>query len=200
MRTGDLVMRPATPGDALVLAKLLDAAGEGLPRYLWSLRAEPGEDAMAVGARRAAGTEGGFSHVHAHVAQAGEEIAGMLLSYRLPESVDPAGFDEAPAVVRPLLELEGEAPGSWYVNTVAAMPVWRGRGVGSRLMALADELARGAGADTVSLIVAEDNAGARRLYERLGYTPVARRSVVPFPGSHHAGDWILMTKPLASRA
>jgi ribosomal protein S18 acetylase RimI-like enzyme len=188
------VLRKATPADGRALAELLDAAGEGLPRYLWSQRAGPGEDPIEVGARRAAGTEGGFSHVHAHMALAAGQVAGMLLGYRLPDPYDDSGLDEAPAVVRPLLELEARVPGSWYVNAVAAVPRFRGLGVGTFLMGIAELLARAAGASEVSLIVAADNSGARRLYQRLGYEVAARRPVVPFPDCHHEGDWILMRK------
>jgi ribosomal protein S18 acetylase RimI-like enzyme len=194
MKERPFVLRKATPADGRILAELLDAAGEGLPRHLWSQRAEPGEDPMDVGARRAAGVEGGFSHVHAHMALASGEVAGMLLGYRLPEPYDESGLDEAPVTVRPLLELEARVPGSWYVNAVAALPRFRGHGVGTFLMGVAEFLARAAGATEVSLIVAEDNSGARRLYQRLGYEVAARRPVVPFPGCHHAGDWILMRK------
>jgi ribosomal protein S18 acetylase RimI-like enzyme len=66
-------------------------------------------------------------------------------------------------------------------------------------MALAEEETRKAGARELSLIVAEDNAGARTLYEKIGYATVARRRIVPFPGCPHSGDWILMTKALPGR-
>lgn len=192
-------LRKATPADGRILAELLDAAGEGLPRYLWAQRAANGEDPLAFGARRAAGTEGGFSHLNAHIALAAGEVAGMLLGYALPDPYDDSELDQAPAVVRPLLELEAQVPGSWYVNAVAAVPRFRGHGVGTFLMDMAEFLARAAGAAATSLIVADSNAGAMRLYARLGYEPIARRPVAPYPGCHHAGDWILMRRPLGAR-
>lgn len=190
----DFRLRKAAPADGPVLAELLNAAGEGLPLYLWSLLAGPGEDPMAIGGRRAAGSEGGFSHRHAHVALVGEQVAGMLLGYPLPDPYDDSGLADAPPVVRPLLELEAQVPGSWYVNAVAALPQYRGRGVGTFLMNIAEFLARAAGTPATSLIVAEDNAGALRLYQRLGYEAIDRRPVTRFPGCHHAGDWVLMRK------
>lgn len=192
----DFRLRKAVPADGPVLAELLNAAGEGLPLYLWSLMAGPGEDPMDVGARRAAGNEGGFSYRHAHVAMVGSELAGMLLGYPLPDPYDDSALADAPPVVRPLLELEARVPGSWYVNAVAALPQYRGRGVGSFLMNIAEFLARAAGSSATSLIVAEDNAGAVRLYQRLGYEILDRRPVARYPGCHHAGDWLLMRKQL----
>lgn len=190
------VLRKATPEHAFALAELLDVAGEGLPRHLWAQRAALGEDPIAVGARRAAGTEGGFSHIHAYVALVSGEIAGMLLGYPLPDPHE-VDLEDAPPEVRPLLELEAQVPGSWYVNAVAAVPECRGSGVGTFLMKAAESLARQAESTSISLIVAEDNAGAVRLYRRLGYEAVARRRVVPFPGCAAGGDWVLMRRGLA---
>lgn len=190
----DIVVRRATPEDARPLAELMNMAGEGLPAYLWSQHCGPDESALDFGTRRVAGTEGGFSHVNARVAEVGRRVAGMLLGYRLPEPDDPGDLDQCPPVVRPLLELEALAPGSWYVNAVATDPACRGQGVGTRLMAEAEALARDSGAATLSLIVAEGNAGAVRLYERLGYTRLAHRPVEPYPGCSHKGRYVLMTR------
>lgn len=196
----DFRLRKAVPADGPVLAELLNAAGEGLPSYLWSQLAGPGEDPMEVGARRAAASSGGFSYRHAHIAMVGNELAGMLLGYALPDPYDDSELGDAPPVVRPLLELEAQVPGSWYINAVAALPQFRGRGVGTFLLNIAEFLARAAGSSVTSLIVAEDNAGAVRLYERLGYETLDRRPVHAYPGCHHAGDWLLMRKSFGGRA
>ena len=47
----------------------------------------------------------------------------------------------------------------------------------------------------VSLIVEDSNAGARRLYERHGYTVRTARPMVPWSGGKAPGkDWLLMVK------
>ncbi len=189
-----LTIRKASVEDAARLAELMNAAGEGLPAYLWKRMADPGEDVMAVGARRVAKTEGGFSYTNADVAMIDNEMVGMLLGYRLPDPYDAGPLDELPSVVRQLIELEALVPGSWYINAIASEPAWRGQGVGTRLMQLAEHHAVQTHADTLSLIVADENAGARRLYWKLGYQDVARKPIVPFPGCGHAGDWVLMSK------
>lgn len=189
-------VRAAEIGDARRLAELMDIAGEGIPMYLWPESAGRDGDPLEFGAGAVSGTEGGFSYVNAHVAEIGDEVVGMLLGYRLPDPHDVEPLSEAPAVVRPLLELEALAPGSWYVNAVAADPAWRGRGVGSALMQRAEEAAAGSGADSLSLIVAEENRGARWLYDRLGFADLARRPLLPWSGCRHSGDWVLMTKPV----
>ena len=66
----------------------------------------------------------------------------------------------------PLQELENLAPGTWYVNVLAAYPDQRGQGLGTELLAVAGKLAAEAGSRGLSIIVSDANTGARRLYER----------------------------------
>ena len=65
-----------------------------------------------------------------------------------------------------MLELEALAPDALYVNVVAALPEARGRGLGTRLLRLAEVIARDEGRPRLSLVVADANTGARRLYAR----------------------------------
>jgi ribosomal protein S18 acetylase RimI-like enzyme len=196
MKRNDLQIRPAKQDDAPALARLINLAGEGIPLWLWRQNAACDEEAFAIGAQRAARDFGGFSYTNAHVAEVDGQVAAMLLGYRLPDPYDTSVLDEAPEVVRPLIELESQAPGSWYLNAIATFEKFRGRGVGSRLMLLALELACESGADALSLIVAQENKGAFRLYQREGYTPSASRPVIPFPGCAFSGEWVLMTRQL----
>lgn len=189
-------IRKGSPADAGLLAELMNAAGEGIPAYLWAQSAGPQADPIAYGARRVQRDEGAFSYANTHLAVIGDAPAGMLLSYHLPDPYELDAQADVPAIVRPALELEAHVPGSWYVNAVATGAPHRGRGVATALMRHAERLARKAGADRLSLIVAEQNAPARELYRRLGYAPVARRAVVAFPGFPHGGDWVLMGKDL----
>lgn len=198
MTLRDTLIRPARKKDAPVLAKLINIAGEGIPLWLWQQSTGSEEDALSLGAERAARDTGGFSYTNAYVAELESGPAAMLLGYRLPDPYDTGDLDEVPAVVRPLIELESLAPGSWYVNAIATFDSARGRGLGSRLLELTHALAGDTGASTLSLIVAGENQGAFRLYRREGYKPVATRPVVPFPGCHFGGDWILMTCPVAA--
>jgi ribosomal protein S18 acetylase RimI-like enzyme len=191
------VLRPARKDDARALAELIDIAGEGFGTYLWSQAAGPGESALDVGMRRAQRDEGGFSYRNATVAEIDGNIAGLLLGYRLADPYDTGDLERLPALVRPLVELESVAPASWYVNALAAFPEFRNKGLGTRLLAEAETIARKAKALSLSIIVAEANEGAKRLYLRSGYAETARRRLVPFPGLPHGGDWLLLTKPVS---
>ena len=195
-----IMIRRAKVDDAPKLAELMNLAGEGIPAYLWQRMAEPDEDVMAFGARRVARTEGGFSYTNAYVAAIGNDIAGMLLGYKLPDPHDLPPMEDVPPVVRPLLELESLVPGSWYVNAVATDCAYRGQKIGRRLMELAEQLAGKSSAETVSLIVAEENAPAIGLYRKLGYQVIEQRKIVQYPECPHTGNWILMSKKIRETA
>jgi ribosomal protein S18 acetylase RimI-like enzyme len=189
-------IRPARKSDAVILAALIDIAGEGLPVFLWN-RMKPREQSVfEFGRARAAREEGNFSYRNASIAEIGGEVAACLVDCRLDDPYDSGDLDALPEVVRPLITLESKAPGSWYVNAMATFPEFRGQGIGARLLALAEERGRKNKAASAGLIVAGENAGAMRLYARTGYREMARAAVVPFPGSAHGGDWVLMVKPI----
>jgi len=188
-------MRPARREDADVLARLTDMAGHGLPSHLWAEAAEAGETPLEVGRRRVEREDGNFSYRNAWVIDVKGAIAAGLIGYRQPEPYSLEGLETFPPVIQPLVRLKAYAPGSWYVNVLAALPEHRGKGLGSLLLADAERRAHEVGARSLSLIVASENPDAMRLYERVGYRTLARRPVVGFPG-FHGGDWVLMTKPV----
>jgi GNAT superfamily N-acetyltransferase len=71
-----------------------------------------------------------------------------------------------------LIALSKRGARVWFVDVVYVRPEARGRGVGTELLrAAADHVGSGA---VIELEVLESNAGARRLYERVGYHTVER--------------------------
>jgi ribosomal protein S18 acetylase RimI-like enzyme len=187
--------RPAAPGDAGALAELVNMAGDGLPLHLWGRMAKAGEDAWGVGRQRAQRESGSFSYRNAVILEEAGRPAACLIGYRLPDA--PTPIDPAmPKMFVPMQELENEAAGTWYVNVVAAYPEHRGRGLGSRLLQLAEDLARETAARGLSIIVSDANAGARRLYGRHGYAEVGRRTAVKEDWRNPVEDWLLLVKLL----
>lgn len=186
--------RRGRPDDAPVLAELVNYAGEGLPLYLWASLAGPDESAWDVGTARARRETGSFSYRNAIMIERRGEAAGCLIGYPIPDQPEPIPPD-FPPLVRPLQELENLAPGTWYVNVLAVRPQHRGHGLGGQLLGLADEIGRSAGHRGMSVIVADRNAGAFRLYERFGYRRAAERAMVKNGWSVQSNNWLLMTKP-----
>lgn len=188
----DPPMRLATEADAAALAELVNFAGEGLPLHLWSGLAAEGEDPWEVGRRRqAAKARDGQIVVVDH----GDGVVASLTGYVI--GPDPVTVDETiPALFRPMQELENRAPDSWYVNVLACYPEHRGKGLGSRLLEVADEIGRSERVGRMSVIVASNNAGARRLYERHGYEEVARAPCVKDGWVTDTEAWVLLMKAL----
>jgi ribosomal protein S18 acetylase RimI-like enzyme len=188
--------RSARLGDAVALAALVDIAGEGGPNRLWLDMAGPGQSALEVGRERARREEGGCSYRHATVAEIGDEIVACLIGYRLDDPYDLSDVDELPAMFQPLVCLEAQAPGTWYVNVLATFTEHRRQGLGMKLLDVANDRARATGASAASIIVGSWNEGAGRLYRRAGYDPIAGEPAVLPPDLPQVGDWILMTRPL----
>ena len=197
-REESLEIRDALESDSGDLAFLVNLAGDGIPAYLWKDKVEGDESPLDVGARRAAREDGSFSYRNARACVENDVLLGMMLSYRQPDPYEIGDLSELPDVVRPLVELEAGAPGSWYINAIATFENHRGKGVARLLIEDAERQARSDGCDRLSLIVASENPGAKRLYEKLGYRDIRAKQVIRFPGFAHGGDWVLMVKKIAA--
>jgi ribosomal protein S18 acetylase RimI-like enzyme len=186
-------LRPAQLADAPVLAQLVNYAGEGMPLYLWEKLAADGQTVWDVGRRRAERETGSFSYRNATNVESIGTAAGALIGYEIAKEPEPVPSD-MPAMFVPLQELENLAPDTWYVNVLAVLPQFRGTGLGSRLLALADETGERLKKSGMSVIVADNNTGARRLYERFGYAEAGRRPIAKEGWQTEGREWMLLTK------
>ncbi|MBJ3777165.1 GNAT family N-acetyltransferase [Acuticoccus mangrovi] len=184
-------MRLARTSDGPALADLVNFAGEGLPLHLWKELAGPDEDPWEIGAaRQVKRAEDGQMVV---IEEAGTVVAAMN-GYPICGVVEIG--EAMPPIFRPLQMLENMVVGTWYLNVVATYPRARGRGLGSRLLAYAEGRAVEEGLAAVSIIVADENVGARRLYERLGYGEIARADIVKDGWDNPSSQWILLKKAI----
>jgi GNAT superfamily N-acetyltransferase len=184
-------LRRAGEADAPVLVRLIEEASHGIALYAWTRIAEavgPLADPWEIGRSRQA--ERARRGEWIVLDDGGVVVAGLLA---VPPASEPPGPD-LPALFRPLAELEALAPDALYINAVAVLPEARGRGLGTRLMRHAEVLAREAGRPRTSLIVNDDNAGARQLYQRLGYRDIAARPMVKEGWQGSGTAWLLMTR------
>ncbi|MFO0993464.1 MAG: GNAT family N-acetyltransferase [Hyphomicrobiales bacterium] len=128
------------------------------------------------------------------IAEIEGEVAGAYTGYRL----DDVSSDESlPDVYAPTHELEALVEGSWFLMALAVFAEHRRRGVGSIMLADAEQQARLAGASQMSVLAESVNIGAVQLYRAFGFQEFGRRAYIPFPGSRDDGDWILLTKEVA---
>ncbi len=187
--------RRATTDDAADMAELVNMAGHGLPLYLWGKTARPGQSAWDVGRERAKHGTGGFAYRNTVLREVDGKVAACLIGYALAEEPEPIDED-VPPMLAPLLELENEVPGTWYINVLAAFPEFRGSGYGSELLGVAEQLARDTHCSGISLITSDANVGARRLYERHGFSEHATRPIIKEDWEYSGSTWVLMLKKL----
>ena len=76
----------------------------------------------------------------------------------------------------PRLSFEGE-PGTYYLYVMGVDFAFRGRGIGTALMAAAEERGRQLGFSHASMLVTQDQERAQAFYERQGYAAVADVSI-----------------------
>jgi ribosomal protein S18 acetylase RimI-like enzyme len=186
--------RVARPDDALPMAELVNMAGEGLPFYLWSGMGTPDQSPWEVGQERARRETGGFSYRNTIVREEDGRVVASLVGYALDAQPQPTDYTAMPPMFVPLQQLEDRVPGTWYVNVLATYPDFRGNGYGSQLLSVAESIARYTAMRGLSIIVADTNTGARRLYERMGYREEAQRPMVKETWKHPGENWVLLRK------
>ena len=182
--------RPAKKSDCRTIASLYRISSDGVADYIWTKLAQPGEDLLDVGQRRYERENSLFSYQNCKLAILDKTIVGMLVAF--PMVVDETTEPEEDPVLAPYSKLEEN--NSYYICGVALFPEYRNRGIGTQLMKLAEDQAIAKGFDKLSLIVFEQNVGAKQLYDRLGYRGIACEAVVPHPLIHYSGNAILMLK------
>lgn len=191
-------IRPATPDDAPLAARLMYLSMGELADYLFG-KAHLSVDEILTGLFLLEGNR--FSRGIADVAEWDGQPAGMLVSFpgrefnrrelsiglgllKLCGPWDVLRLSvPAISIANGIETLRNE----YYLANMAVLPEFQGRGIGSALMANAEEKARQAGVEKCSLIVDIENPSARRLYERCGYRVVFSKT---YPGpaeDAHAG-------------
>ncbi|HEX9791147.1 MAG TPA: GNAT family N-acetyltransferase [Kiloniellales bacterium] len=202
--TPSVLLKPpfrwAKPEDCYDIAELFSISSGGVADYVWSTLGIPDLSLLEIGEQRYAREDTEFSYQNCVVAEIDDELAGMMVSFQIEKSeAEPAGPAASaggePDVLAPYRDLE--VPGSYYICGVALLPRYQGQGLGTRMCEIAKNLARARNCGELSLLVFEQNMGAVRLYERLGFKEIDRRAVVPHELIRYTGDVLLMTTPVA---
>lgn len=182
-------IRIADKSDCRRIAELYRISSDGVSEYVWTKSAAPGEEILDVGRRRYERKDTPFSYRNCKMVEHDGRVIGMFVAF--PLVVDP-DYRETDPVLVPYSVLEEDR--SYYICGMAVEPEWRGRGIGARLLAEGEADCRKHGLDKLSLVVFEQNVGAKRLYERAGFREVRRAPVVPHPLIHYGGDAVLMVR------
>ena len=188
----EFTFRPAVKSECRKIAELYGISSDGVAEYIWTKMADPGEDVLHIGQRRYEQEDSVFSYRNCSMVDLDETAAGMLVAF--PMEIDDEYMESDPVLI-PYSKLE--EPDSYYICGMAVFPKYRGRGIGTQLLMLAEKNAREHELQKLSLVVFEQNEGAKHLYERSGYYEKAREPIVPHPLIHFDGNAVLMVKNLA---
>lgn len=189
-------LRPARKDDARAIAELFQISSEGIADYIWTtLRDDyPGLEPLEIGEQRYRRESTAFSYQNCLVVEREGAVVAMMHAFPIAPAEEVAPPSEAGD---PVLRPYGlEAPGSLYVSAMAVRSGHRGKGIGLRLLEAARQRARALGVEQLSLLCFAENTGARRLYDREGFTVVDRSEVVPHPLIQRTGEVLLMTAPV----
>lgn len=187
-------LRPAVKGEAAELAILIDIASHGFASWLWygGVLSKSAETAFEHGRNLLRQDTGRGTWRDAVVAVVEDEIVGVSVSYRLDASI--RDIEAKHPVLVPLLALQRELVGHWFIDSLGVYMLHRGQGIGRAL--LEHEVGR-AGSAPVSLITESHNEKAQALYRMNGFEEVARAAAVPLFEDMRKHDWVLFTRKVA---
>ena len=187
-------LRPARRSEAAELAILVDIASHGFASWLWygGVLSRSAETAFEHGRNRLRQDSGLGTWNDAIVAVIADEIVGVSVSYAIDASIRE--IEPKHPVLVPLLALQREVVGHWFIDSLGVYGAHRGNGVGRAL--LENEFTRAGGA-SVSLITESHNEKAQALYKRNGFEEVTRAQAVPLFEDSRKHDWVLFTRKVA---
>lgn len=183
----DFFIRNGEIEDAPLIAEaILDAVGPDIVESLSPSGAR--DEVFSVFERLAKRTDSQYSYLNSRIAVLSDgEPVGVCVSYdgALLHKLRRAFFEEARnSLGWNLSEHEMEnfpaetGPEEFYLDSLATLPEFRGRGVATALIKDAGEKARKSG-KPLGLLVSDHNPEARKLYDRLGFKEFGKR---PFAG------------------
>ncbi len=189
-----VTIRPAERREAAELAVLVDIASQGFAAWLWygAVLGGATDTAFERGRNKLREDVGPGNWRDAVVADIEDEIAGVSIAYGIEASAVAA--EAKHAVIEPLLALQRQVVGHWFIDSLGVYRHRRGHGIGRRL--LEHEIAR-AGSAPVSLITESHNDRAQALYRENGFEEAARAEAVPLFEGSRKHDWVLFTRKVA---
>lgn len=192
------IVRDARKEEARELAILINHAGTG-PRNKgidivgWAAAAEPDEGPFDYGARIVSSEDDMFSYNNIRVLETDGRIAAMSLCFeafvRTPEQL--ALIPEHFQVFK---ELTGTIPGEFYLDSLAALPEYRGKGYGRIMLEDSIKKARKHGYPAVYLLAFAENVAGVSLYEKTGFKKVDAKLSNGHPDMPYTGDVVLYRK------
>ena len=176
-----LTVRPATAADVQVGARLIYMTMGRLADFL--LGSDKPAKAQNVLAELFVREANRFSYQFVDVAEMSGQVVGLLLAYS-SEEMESLKFPMARQLLSiygllgifrflrrsfPLMGVPEAETGEYFINSLAVLPDFQGKGTGTYLLDWGESQARALGLDKCSLTVEVGNRRASGLYEYLGY-------------------------------
>jgi len=206
--TQHLTLRSAIAADADWAAPLLFAAGPALFSYIL---ASPPQQAETILHQAFQIPNHAFSYEHTRVVEVGELPAGLLIGY--PGSLKRQADEKVHFVmarIMPLRKLpkilvnvadfsrikQEVALSAYYILGISVLPEFQNQGVGSYLLAQAEQQAQDWECETICADVAYNNMPAKRLLEKHGYATACSKTTDRFEQITRTGGIHRMIKTL----
>ena len=180
--------------DCAILAKLINIASEGIIEYLFH-DLIPDMTSVQMVAHNLSAENSFYSYKNAIVAEYNQNLIGASLSY-------PSRFHQITEEMRNFLpedRLEhfksfyaSRVEDSLLLNALCVDKRFRGKGIGTKLIALTKKKAKKDGFKSLSLMVLADNADAHRLYARCGFKTVEAVELKSHELIPHEGGCLLL--------
>ncbi|MEO4053707.1 GNAT family N-acetyltransferase [Solibacillus sp. CAU 1738] len=180
----EIIIRQARPVEAIKIAPLIfDAIGEIANR----LTGEHEEDAILnTLTELITRTDNRHSYLNTHVAMQGDQLLGIVVLY---DGLSVKALDAnlmawlKEKKVAATIDVEAHDD-EYYIDTICVAPTARGLGIGTKLLAYAEQIAREKGYTKLSLNVELEKEKARALYERVGFVITEPWTIIDEPFHH----------------
>lgn len=183
--------RYASPYDADALVELALLASHGAAESYWAedamQGASPREEGARLQAERAANNEW-------IVFDEGTGVVAGIHGYAITDAVLP-DETETP-LFAPVLRLEAKAAPTWLLQVFATLPNHRRRGLGRKMLEIAEARARAVNLPKVSLVVGDGNTLALPMYFAEGYAKASTEAMHPEDKLAPGSNWLLLSKPV----
>lgn len=203
-----ITIRPATCADVEVGTQLLYMTMGRLANYLFG--SDTRSNAENVLAQLFVKDANRFSHQFADVAIVNGMVVGLLLAYsgskmesmKFPMGRQLLGICGLPGLLRflrrsfPLMGVKEAQADEYFINNLAVLPGFQGKGIGILLLDWGVSKANKLGLTKCSLSVEIGNKPARSLYEHLGYRIVDTFEIEPLHQSIGFAGFHRMVKEL----
>ncbi|MBR1705347.1 MAG: GNAT family N-acetyltransferase [Bacteroidales bacterium] len=172
----DLTIRDARPEDASFLAKCIMA---GMHFYDFEGAVPEDGDIYERLIECEKRTDTLYSYAHSRIAETDGTVVGSLLSYPgdIYRNLRHKAFTE---LWPELIEMEATSdqetdPGEYYLDSLAVLPAYRGRGIGRTLLKDGIDKGIALGYKQIALVADSDMPHLVSLYSSIGFIPADHR-------------------------